>query len=107
MMRYQSSAVADRPSTLICNHPDDVAEVHAQQHQKLYVRFFDGTAGTVDLSALISSPDAGLFSTLRDETLFAKAEIVLGAVTWPNGLDLAPDTMYDALRKNDQWRVTT
>lgn len=34
-----------------------------------------------------------------DETTFASASVVLGAVTWPNGADLAPDAMYDAIRE--------
>jgi hypothetical protein len=29
--------------------------------------------------------------------------VVLGAVQWPNGADLAPDAMYDAIRERGQW----
>jgi hypothetical protein len=105
-MRDQSTAIADRPSAVVCNHPDDVAEVLAQPGYRLHVSFFDGTNGLVDLSALISSPNAGVFSALRDETLFAGVGIVLGAVTWPNGLDLAPDAMHSALSQNPEWRLT-
>jgi hypothetical protein len=71
------------------------------------VRFHDGTAGIVDLSDLISSPNAGVFTSLRDEHLFSQVEVVMGAVTWPNGLDLAPDAMYEALSKNSEWHIAT
>jgi hypothetical protein len=104
-MRDQSTTIADRATSVVCNHPDDVAEVRPQPGYKLFVRFFDGISGVVDLSALISSPRAGVFSDLRDEKLFASAGIVFGAVTWPNGLDLAPDTMHEALRQSPEWQV--
>jgi hypothetical protein len=105
-MRDEITAIADRPSSVRCDHPDDVSEVLALPGQKLHVRFFDGTAGIVDLSALISSPNAGVFSSLRDERLFAQVGVVLGAVAWPNGLDLAPDAMHQALSQAPEWNVT-
>jgi len=40
---------------------------------------------------------------LRDPAEFAKARIDMGAVTWPNGADLAPDAMYDAIRSQGLW----
>jgi hypothetical protein len=88
---------------VLCNHPDDVAEVRAQSGFRLHVRFFDGTEGTVDLSALIHSADAGVFAMLADVAVFSQAAVEFGAVTWPNGLDLAPDAMYAAFRESGEW----
>jgi hypothetical protein len=90
---------------VVCNHPDDVSEVRVESGHRLHVRFFDGVCGIVDLSALIASPNAGVFAALRDESLFATATVVLGAVTWANGLDLAPDAMHDALSQTGMWTV--
>jgi hypothetical protein len=28
---------------------------------------------------------------------------VLGTIQWPNGVDLAPDAMYDAIREHGIW----
>lgn len=36
-----------------------------------------------------------MFEALQDPKEFAKAYVQDGAVTWPNGLDMAPDAMYD------------
>lgn len=47
----------------------------------------------------IQAPHAGVFAALRDETLFRKVHVALGAVTWPGDLDLAPDAMYQAIRE--------
>jgi hypothetical protein len=31
--------------------------------------------------------------------------VVLGAVTWPGEIDIAPDAMYQALRRDGEWVV--
>jgi hypothetical protein len=36
----------------------------------------------------------GLFSELKDLHLFQTATAELGTVTWKNGLDICPDTLY-------------
>jgi hypothetical protein len=52
-----------------------------------------------------SKVDGTIFEALRDPALFSQAQVVLGAVQWPNGADLAPDAMYDAIRERGQWVV--
>jgi hypothetical protein len=47
-----------------------------------------------------------VFAALRDEDLFCQARIVLGAVTWPGDLDLAPDAMHRAIKEHGTWIVT-
>jgi hypothetical protein len=69
------------------------------------VTFVDGTSGEVDLQAFLgrSGGSLGVFAPLRDPELFARARVVLGAVEWPSGPDLAPDAMYDAIREHGRW----
>jgi len=50
-----------------------------------------------------SNIDGTIFGPLRDPAIFAQAQVVLGAVQWPNGADLAPDAMYDAIRERGVW----
>jgi hypothetical protein len=66
---------------------------------RLRLLFDDGTAGDVDLS---SREWKGVFEPLRDPTYFAKVNIDTDAATvvWPNGVDLAPETLYEEARKN-------
>lgn len=65
----------------------------------------DGLTGIVDLQYWLFSPriDGTLFEPLREPTFFQKACLELGAVTWPNGADLAPDAMYDAVQRDGRW----
>jgi hypothetical protein len=85
--------------------PWRVREVAALDGFRLSVRFIDGTVGTVDMSALIASPDAGVFAQLKDRSLFAQVHIQHGAVVWPGELDLAPDAMHAAIRQNGVWKI--
>ena len=64
--------------------------------------FVDGTSGEVDLSRLVASDDAGVFEQLRDPAAFERVSVDQGAVTWPNGVDLAPDAMYDEMRAKNR-----
>lgn len=106
-MRTQSTAIENSTASItpaiVCTQGDDVAEVRAEPGHRLFVRFFDGTSGIVDLSLLVSSPNAGVFAELRDPERFAEVGIELGAVVWPSGLDLAPDAMYSAIRETGSW----
>jgi len=85
--------------------PDDPRDVIPLSGYRLAVRFMDGISGIVDASALIASPDAGVFAKLRDPEVFAQVRIQYGAVTWPGEIDLAPDVMHDELRDHGEWKL--
>jgi len=69
------------------------------------VAFVDGTTGEVHMSSFLNDPKVAgtVFEPLRDPAVFAQAQIVLGAIQWPSGADLAPDAMYDAIREHGVW----
>ncbi len=85
--------------------PWRVTSVTALADARLHVTFVDGTAGEVDMQAFLRSPklDGTVFEPLRDPTVFAQAEVVLGAVQWPTGADIAPDAMYDVIKEHGCW----
>jgi hypothetical protein len=85
--------------------PWRVAYMEVLSGFRLYVRFSDGTEGTVELGDFLNSPSAGVFAALRDEELFRQARIELGAVTWPGNLDLAPDAMHREIKAHGRWVV--
>jgi hypothetical protein len=72
---------------------------------RLFVRFVDGLTGIVDLSALIASPEAGVFARLRDRSLFEQVTVEMGAVVWPGELDLAPDAMHAEIKQHGEWKI--
>ncbi|MFA5242019.1 MAG: DUF2442 domain-containing protein [Sulfuricella sp.] len=72
---------------------------------QLAVTFNDGLTGIDDVSALVNGPDAGVFEELRAPAFFGKAYLDCGAITWPNGADLASDEMYKEIRRKGIYRI--
>jgi hypothetical protein len=109
-MHAQATAQEDRtPSVtpaILPSMPWRVREVAALEGYRLSVTFVDGTTGTVDMSALIASPKAGVFAPLRDVGLFSQVSVQYGAVVWPGELDLAPDAMHAAIKRGGEWKLT-
>ncbi len=59
----------------------------------LTVKFKDGKRKQVNLLPLLEGP---VFEPLRDPGVFARVMLdpVAGTVAWPNGADIAPETLY-------------
>lgn len=87
--------------------PWRVASVSVLPGHRLQVEFVDGTAGEVDLKGFLCDEKIGgtVFEPLREAAFFAQASVSMGAVQWPNGADIAPDAMYDAIRKHGVWML--
>ena len=85
--------------------PWRVTSVTALPAARLRVTFVDGTSRKVGMRAFLERPDVtgSVFEALRDPANFEAATVVVGAVSWPGGADLAPDAMYDAIRDRGCW----
>ena len=61
---------------------------------RLRLEFNDGTSKTVDLEGHLYGP---IFEPLKDPIYFAQGTLdpVCGTVVWPNGADIAPETLRD------------
>jgi len=75
----------------------DVTEVKNENPRELMVRFADGLSGLVVIDKSFCS---GVFKVLLDDDEIRDN----GVVTWPNGLDLAPDTMYHEIKRSSERR---
>jgi hypothetical protein len=69
----------------------DVIEVIPEPDYCLFLRFQDGRNGRLRLRF---EELTGALAPLRDAQFFQRVYIDYGAVTWPGGIDLAPDAMY-------------
>jgi hypothetical protein len=61
------------------------------------VEFSDGMVGEWDYSR-VKQRVGPMAEPLKDETYVARAFLVLGAPTWPNGWDVSPDALYADLK---------
>jgi len=80
--------------------PWRAASVQALPEYRLRARFRDGLEVVVDMSALIASPNSGVFAALADVEVFNRAFVTLGAVCWPGGLGIAPDAIYAGIKSS-------
>ncbi len=73
-----------------CN---EVVSIEYRTGYVYHVVFDDGTEGDVDLCEY---PDKGpIFAPLKDSSFFCQARIEGGTIAWPNGADIAPETLYE------------
>ena len=56
-------------------------------------RFADGTEKHIDISQWFKGP---VFEPLKNRKLFTKFFIEAGTLSWPNGVDIAPEALYAA-----------
>jgi hypothetical protein len=74
--------------------PRVVRAEHEEGH-RIHLTFNDGTVGVVDFKGWLSGP---VFEPLKDISYFERFVLDGGTVAWPNGADIAPETLYDAAR---------
>ncbi|MBT8420010.1 MAG: DUF2442 domain-containing protein [Gammaproteobacteria bacterium] len=67
---------------------------------KIAVSFNDGKKGIADLSDVLKGP---VFESLKDVSEFSRFRVdeELETVVWPNGADLAPESIYFQAFKDD------
>jgi hypothetical protein len=60
---------------------------------RLRIRFSDGASGDHDFTQLAAEPGP-MLEPLRDAAYFARVFLDFGALTWPNGFDIAPAWLH-------------
>lgn len=72
---------------------NEVKKIECKSGYSVMVVFDDGMRAVIDLS---DYPDRGpVFAPLRDPNFFRQARIEGGTIAWPNGADIAPETLYE------------
>jgi hypothetical protein len=77
---------------------NDVTSIEYRGGCVYHVAFDDGLEGDIDLSEHIAG--GPVFAPLRDLAYFRKARIEGGTISWPNGADIAPETLYGQLESS-------
>jgi hypothetical protein len=75
---------------------NDVLEVRYVRDYVVWLRFHDGASGEVDIQPSFRGP---VFEPLKDVEFFklVRVDPELGTIVWPNGADVAPETLYSRL----------
>ena len=70
-----------------------VVEARYEGRFRIRLVFKDKTTKTVDFCPWLKGP---VFEPLRDVKYFQRFFLDGGTVAWPNGADIAPETLYEA-----------
>jgi hypothetical protein len=60
---------------------------------RIHLTFNDNSAKTIDFEHWLDGP---VFEPLKDPAYFRRFFIDGGTVSWPNGADIAPETLYES-----------
>jgi hypothetical protein len=77
---------------------NDVTEISYRGGYRYHILFDDGTAGELDFTSYLSK--GPVFAPLKDPELFRQARVEGGTIAWPNGADIAPETLYERICAN-------
>jgi len=83
----------------------DVVGVEVLADHRLRLTFADGIIGEVDFRG---REWKGLLAPLADPAYFAQVRVdpAAGTISWPNGVDFAPEPLYDEARRGRLLRHT-
>ena len=81
------------PSIVLMEKIIHVTDVQCLGGHRLWLGFDDGSSGEVDFS---HEEWTGVLTPLADAQYFAKVQLdeELGTIVWPNGADIAPETLH-------------
>ena len=72
---------------------NDVKQIEYKSDYSFLIVFDDGTSAVIDFSPYLQH--GPVFAPLRDPMFFRQARIEGGTIAWPNGADIAPETLYE------------
>lgn len=79
------------------NFLPSVTRAEYRGEYRIHLTFNDGESGTLDFAEFLDGP---VFEPLKDTAYFQRFFLDGGTVTWPNGADIAPETLYERARSS-------
>lgn len=75
-----------------------VTQADYRGEYKIHLVFNDGTEGVVDFRDWLEGP---VFEFVRDVDFFQRFFIEAGTIVWPNGADIAPETLHERAKSTE------
>jgi len=82
---------------------NDVKNIQYLSDYKYWIEFDDGVKGEIDFTVYFNR--GPVFEKLKDINYFKRAKIEGGTICWPEGPDIAPESLYEKILEKTKKRL--
>ena len=75
-----------------------VTKVELRENYNVYIEFNDGLKGVIDFQNKLMTDHRGIIRELIDKDNFKLIKIERYTLCWDNGVDFAPEYLYDLVK---------
>ena len=79
-----------------------IVKVELRENYKIYIKFNDGLSGIIDFQNKIKTDHRNIIRELIDENKFKAIKIERHTLCWDNGVDFAPEYLYDQIKMEEK-----
>jgi hypothetical protein len=75
-----------------------VIKAELREDYRIYIEFNDGLSGIIDFKDKITTDHREIIRELVDKNKFNKIKVERHTLCWENGVDFAPEYLYDQIK---------
>ena len=76
-----------------------VVNAELKEDYKIFVEFNDGVKGIIDFKEKLNNDHRQIVKDLLDPNKFKTVKVDMDTLCWDNGLDFAPEYLYEKIKK--------